>query len=82
MTRPPYKLSMARIAAILQIVDFDPSSLPRTRDGFVLRAIAKIADDALGHPSYADMNEILGDDWRSKDWREIADAKLVHKGSK
>lgn len=71
MNRSTYKKDMARIAAITKILDF-PTSTPRTVHEQALRAIMQIAHESLGHPSYRDMNEILGADWRSKEWRQIA----------
>lgn len=72
MNRSTYKKDMARIAAITKIIDFDPTNTPRTVTEQVVRAIMQISHEALGHPSYRDMDNILGVEWRSRDWKQIA----------
>jgi hypothetical protein len=72
MNKSTYKKDMARIAAITKIIEFDPTATPRTVHEHVVRAIMEIAHEALGNPSYTKMNEILGNDWRSRDWKQIA----------
>lgn len=72
--RPTYKFAMAKIAGIASAIDFDPSSQPANIHDEAMREIKRIAHEALGDPSYADMYNILGRGWQKFGWREVARA--------
>lgn len=74
--RPNYKFAMAKIAGIASAIDYDPSSQPANIHDEAMREIKRIAHEALGDPSYADMYNILGRGWRRFEWREVAQAEV------